>query len=189
MTDQLPTEAVKLSRTDAVALVAQQIADDAAGDVAKCERAVIAARDAFRLWATGAASSTYAEQLAMLAAVAGHANPRKMHGNCTFRMYEDGTDSGDVAEVIFSDHQQTYEARCRMTVSVPIDAQGRELLTTWAEALADLKNARARDLRVGAMKREARDALIKAALNESSEGQAVVDSIKALAAAMRGKVS
>ena len=55
--------------------------------------------------------------------------------------------------------------------------------------LADLKNARERDLRVGAMKREARDALIKAALNESSEGQAVVDSIRALSAAMRGKVS
>ena len=189
MTDQLPTETVKLSRTDAVALVAQQIADDAAGDVAKCERAVIAARTEFQDCVAGDALEEHCDLLERVASALHVDNVGLLNAQVIYRVYEDGENSGSVAQVVFADHPQTYEARGRLAVSVNLSPGASELRDAWAAALADLKNARERDLRVGAMKREARDALIKAALNESSEGQAVVDSIRALSAAMRGKVS
>jgi len=67
---------------------------------------------------------------------------------------------------------------------VMLSGTGERLRDAWAAALVDLKNARERDQRMGAMKADAREALVKAAL-AGEEGAAVVAAVRALAASIR----
>ena len=177
---------LKLSRADAVALVAKQIAEDAADEVSKCERELIRARDRFRSYVGNLALSHYCETLERLADAVQLANVGDLHQHVPYNVYVDGTHSGDVAEVVFADHAQTYEARVRVALRVQLDDDAIEYRTDWLAAMVDLRNARERDLRVGAMKKEARDELIKAAL-DSPEGAALLVAVKALSATMKGK--
>lgn len=188
MTDvpQEAIKAVKFTRGDAVKMVAETMMEIAAQDVAGCEQAVIRARDAFR---RAVCSQARRENDAVLAAVADAVGTSEdqLHATTTFRVYEDGSDSGDVAQVIFSDHQQTFEARSRLEVSVRMNEQCRQLANEWACRLSDAKLARERDLRVGAMKKDAREKLIKAALDSTDEGRAVVVAIRTLSAALKAQ--
>jgi len=187
MTDAINDEtkgAVRLSRTDAVKLVAVAMGAIAAEDLAGCEQVVIRRRDAFRKYVVEQARVRFIPVLVpALEAIGGG----ELHGCCTFRVYEDGSDSGDTAQVVFSDHQQPYEAKFRISVSIPLNEQARYTRDEWQAALVDAAAARARDLRVGSMKREAREALIKAALNDTDEGRSVVSAVRVLAASLKAK--
>ena len=187
MTD-IPEQAVaaiKLSRADAVKMVADQLAADCAGDVAARSRAVAEAQDTFRAWAVRTAvNSTNGGLDAAMAVVGSAALP--MHGSCIYQLNLND-DPGDTCTVVFSDCQKTYDARMKLSVSIPVDGIGADLRGNWYDALVDLKDARERDLRVGQMKKDAREALIKAALADSAEGEAVVAAIKALSAALKVK--
>ena len=175
--------AVKLTRADAVKLVASEMIEQAAQDVAACERRVNAARAAFRSWAHAVALKQSDTALRAACDAVG-SDFDMLTSACTFRVYDDGTDSGTVAQVVFSDHQASFEARLRLVVDVMLSGTGERLRDAWAAALVDLKNARERDQRMGAMKADAREALIKAAL-AGEEGAAVVAAVRALAASIR----
>lgn len=183
---QEATAAIKLTRADAVKLVAADMIAQAAGDVERCEAAVIKARDEFRAFVIETARAAYGLTLSSMLKAVGK-DVDSLHSTCTYRIYEDGTDSGDTAQVVFTDHQMSYEARVGLRVDVPLSPMAKVLAGEWLTALLALKAARARDLRVGAMKKEARDLLIKAALAESEAGADVVEAIKALAKALKEK--
>lgn len=188
MTDAINEEtkgAVKLSRTDAVKLVAAAMIDIASQDLASCEKVVISRRDAFLKYVVEKARDKFNPALAPVLEAAGGG---ELHGICTFRVYEDGADSGDTAQVVFSNHQQPYEASFRISVSIPLDDLARGLRNEWQSALVKAKDARERDLRVGSMKREAREALIKAALNDTILGLGVITAVRVLAASLKAKV-
>ena len=178
------TAAIKLTRADAVKLVAADMIAQCANDVSKCEAEVIKARDEFRAFVIESARARYGTAISAALGAVGSDVPYSM---CNYRVYEDGSDSGDSAQVVFSDHQQTYEARLRMAVNVPLAPMACDLAGKWLTALLALKAARLRDLRVGAMKKEARDLLIKAALAESEEGMFLRAAVKVLAKALKGK--
>jgi hypothetical protein len=178
--------AVKLTRADAVKLVAADMIVQCADDVERCEARVIEARDLFRQDVIRSAMSVHGLTLSsMLKAVGKDAS--SLNTTCTYRMYENGDDSGDTAQVVFADHQMSYEARASLRVDVPLSPRAKELAKHWLHALWALKAARSRDLRVGAMKKEARDLLIKSALAESEEGANVVEAVKALAKVLKEK--
>lgn len=192
MTDniEVPKEAVdavKLTRADAVKLVAAALTETVAQDVASCERRVEQARGEFRAWAVATALKSNDAVLSAAADAVG-AELGDLSGTCTFRVYDDGTDSGDVAQVVFADHQATFEARLRIALNVRVDGEGARLRDAWAAALVDLKAAKERDTRAGAMSKDAREILIKSALDSSDEGRGVVAAVKALAASLKGKV-
>ncbi len=183
----IPKEAVaaiKLTRADAVKLVAGEMIELAAHDVAACSDHVVYCRDKFRAHVIKLASKKYYQELTAIGTPIHH-NVAGMHKTTTYRVYEDGTDSGTMAQVIFSDHQKTYEARFRIALDVELDDAALGLRLLWLGALAALKDARERDLRVGAMKKEAREVLIKGALDSTPEGEAVKSSIRALAKSLK----
>ena len=180
------TAAIKLTRADAVKLVAADMIAQAAGDVERCEVAVIKTRGAFRDTVIASARAVHGLTLTALLKAVGK-DTDSLHSQCTYRVYDDGDDSGDTAQVVFSDHQQTYEARMRLAVDVQLSPMAKVLAGEWLTALLNLKAARARDLRVGAMKKEARDLLIKAVLDSCDEGIAVVTAVKVLAKALKKK--
>lgn len=186
MTD-IPQGAVKLTRADAVKMVATNIAELAAHDVAACEGHAIFCCSQFRKYVIELACDKYDTPLTAIG-IPFHHNIAGMHKTTPYRVYEDGSDSGTTAQVVFADHQQTYEARFRIALTVELDAAALGLRLRWLGALQALRDARKRDLRMGAMKKEARDLLIKAALADTPEGEAVVASIRALAAALKAKV-
>jgi hypothetical protein len=178
------TAAVKLTRADAVKLVSAEMIEQAAGAVERCEAQVIKARDEFRAFVIESARSVHGLSLTAALKAVGK-DQASLHSRCTYRVYEDGTDSGRSAQVIFSDHQKTYEQRMHITVDVQLAPMALALAGKWLANLLNLKAARERDLRVGAMKKEARDMLIKTALDSSDEGAALVAAIKALAKMLR----
>jgi len=185
----LPEEAVaavKLTRADAVKLVADQLAADCAGDVTAAEAAVAEARDLFRVWAVRVAVNSTNGGLDAVQAMVGSAT-LPMSWRCLYQLNE-GEDGGSTASVVFSDNQKTYDARYHAMIDVEIVGEGVQLRDAWARALTTLRTAQERDLRVGAMKKDARDALMKAALSGTAEGEAVVAAIKALSAALKVKV-
>lgn len=176
--------AIKLTRADAVKLVAAEMIEQSAGAVERCEAKVIEARDRFRKFVIESARSVHG--LALTAALkAVGKDAESLHSRCTYRVYEDGSDSGRSAQVVFSDHQQTYEQRMHITVDVQLQPMALDLAGKWLAALMNLKAAQERDVRVGAMKKEARDLLIKTAMDSSDEGTALVLAIKALAKMLR----
>ena len=179
--------AIKLTRADAVKLVAAEMIALAAGDVNACFARVEEYCDDFRTVVVDLAISEHNSMLSEALDAIG-AGFSSLHGVTTYRVYDDGTDSGTSAQVIFSDDQKTYEARMRIAVSVQLDDSALELRRGWRTALYALKAARERDLRVGAMTKEAREVLIKAALDSSDEGIAVVAAIRSLAAMLKRKV-
>lgn len=179
------TAAIKLTRADAVKMVATEMAEQCAGDADRWGLAVREAADRFWRWMVLRART---EKEHVLDAVRSAVGAAEIHGHCTYRVYKDGSDSGDVAQVVFSDHQQSYEARFRVAVDVALDDRAFRFRDEWATALARLEEAHERDQRMGAMKKEAREALIKAALADTPAGQTVVDAIKSLAAVLRAKV-
>ncbi len=180
--------AIKLTRADAVKLVAGELRELYAGDVAECEKdAAIAARK-FRDRVVLQARHENSDQMKEAADLVG-VEEHELCKTCTYRVYEDGTDSGDVAQVVFSDHQQTFEAKLRVAVNVKLNAGLLDWRDDWTAALINLKNARERDLRAGAMKKEARDLLIKEALADRPEGHAVVAAIKALSLCIKNTKS
>jgi hypothetical protein len=189
MTD-IPQEAVaaiKLTRADAVKLVAGEMIELAAHDVAACEQHVIYCRDKFYEHVIELVTAKYYDQLCGISQLI-QRGIDDMHKRTTYRVYEDGSDSGTTAQVVFSDHQKTYEARFRIALDVELDDAALGLRLLWLGALTALKDARERDLRVGAMKKEARELLIKSALTDSPEGESVVAAIRALAKSLKGKV-
>jgi hypothetical protein len=178
--------AIKLTRADAVKLVAAEMIEQCAGDVERCEAAVIECRDGFHSAVVARARDKHYRLLSdVLEAVGSKADA--LHGACGYRVYEED-DDGPTAQVVFADHPQTYEARFRIAVSIRLSATELKMARTWQLALVALRAARERDLRVGAMKKEARDKLIKSALSGTLEGAAVVASVTALAKALREKV-
>ena len=178
--------AVKLTRADAVKLVSADMIAQCANDVEQCEAIVIKVRDEFRAIVIEAARAVHGMTLSSMLKAIGK-DAESLHSTCNYRVYEDGDDSGDTAQVVFSDHQMTYEAGMRLAIDVPLSPMAKMMAGEWLTALLALKAARARDLRVGAMKKEARDLLIKAALAESEEGADVVEAVKVLAKALKGK--
>ncbi len=183
---KLPVNAIKLTRADAVKLVAAEMIELAAHDVAACSKHVVYCRDKFRTHVIELASKQYHYGLTAIGDLI-HCDMPSMHKTTTYRVYEDGSDSGTTAQVIFSDHQQTFEAQFRVALTVELDSSALQLRLRWLGALTALKDADRRDVRVGAMKKEARDLLIKGALTDSPEGESVVSAIKALAKSMKGK--
>lgn len=178
--------AVKLTRTDAVKLVAAELSLLVAGGVSGCEARVIEAREAFRAWACAVALQCHSDAvMEALDAVGGE--PEMVHSVCKYRVYADGSDSGDTVQVVVSDHQQSYEARMRLVLTIGMTPEGDRLRAAWLLAMVDLGAAQDRDLRVGAMNKEAREILIKSALDSSDEGVNVVKAIRALAAALKSK--
>lgn len=187
MTD-IPQEAVaatKLTRADAVKMVATEIAEQCSDDANRWGVAVQDACTKFRAYMIAAARIAYIKLLDEVTRSLGTAD---ILGACEYRVYQDGTDSGDVARVVFSDHQQTFEARFRIGVDLKLDGIAKVLRDDWKCALGCLKAAHERDMRVGAMKKEAREALIKAALADTVPGDAVVVAIKALAKYLKAKI-
>lgn len=178
-------KAIKLSRVDAVKLVTAEMMDLAASDLSLCRKAVDAARENFTGYVVSCARAEYGGMLNTLKVVADRI--RKMHAVCTYRVYTSGEDSGDTAEVVFSDHPQTYEARTRVTVTVELSARALELRSLWLSELEGLRDARDRDTRVGAMTSEARKILIQSALDSTDEGVAVIAAIRALAKVIKDK--
>lgn len=178
--------AIKLTRADAVKLVAAEMIALAAHDVDSCADRVAYCADEFRAAVVRSARVAYYDPLEGALNAVG-ATVDSMHAMTTYRVYDDGSDSGTSAQVIFSDDQKTYEARMRIAVSIQLNAVALDLRRDWRTALYALKAARERDLRVGAMKKEAREVLIKAALDSSDEGIAVVGAIRSLAAMLKGK--
>lgn len=183
---QQAIDAIKFTRSDAMKMVSQTIQDIAATDLAGCEQAVIRARDAFRRAMCSQALRIYNEVLQEVADVFGK-TAEELHATCTYQVYVDGTDSGTTAQVIFSDHQQSFEAKLRLEVTVQLNEAGRSLRNEWACRISDAMLARERDLRVGSMNKEAREKLIKAALDSTEEGVAVVAAIRTLSAALKAK--
>ena len=177
--------AIKLTRADAVKLVASEMMIASAGDVSMCRDAVDYSQTRFYSYIVACGRSEFAPALSTLVSVS--AAVERMHAICTYRVYTDGSDSGSTAQVIFSDHQQTYEAAIRITVSVELDETAFGLRYDWLKALNLLQDARERDTRVGAMKKEAREVLIKSALDSSDEGAVVVKAIRALAKSLKDK--
>lgn len=175
--------AIKLTRADAVKLVATEMIEQCADDVSKAEQCVIACRDSFRAWACAVALQHHSDAV-MSAMDAVGAEYETVHSTCTYRVYANGTDSGDTVQVIFSDHPQTFEARMRLALSIGLSADGVAHRASWLSALTDMVAAKARDLRVGSMKKEAREILIKSVLDSSDEGLALVNAVRALAARM-----
>ncbi len=183
----IPKEAVaaiKLTRADAVKLVAGEMIELTAHDVEACSNHVVHCRDRFRAHVINLAVDEYYVALTAIG-VPIHHNVAGMHKATTYRVYEDGSDSGTTAEVIFSDHQKTYDARFRVALNVKLDSVALNLRGLWAGALGALKDARERDVRVGAMKKEARELLIKAALDSSEEGKSLLAALKALAKSLK----
>lgn len=179
-------DAIKLTRADAVKLVAADMIAQAAGDVERCEVAVIKARDAFRALVIASARAVHGMTLSSMLKAVGK-DVDSLNSTCTYRIYENGTDSGDTAQVVFTDHQMSYEARIGLRVDVKLSPMALDLAGKWLANLLNLKAARARDLRVGAMKKEARDMLIKAAMDDTEEGTILVAAVKMLAKVLREK--
>jgi len=185
----IPKEAVaamKLNRADAVKLVAASMIELAANDVAACEAALIEARTEFFENAVAIVRSTHFQLLGEVCGDLGR-TVESLHASCTYRVYAAGSDSGDTVEVVFSDCQQSFDSKFRIVLSAKLGTLSHAR-DRWLAAIMNLERAADRDLRVGAMSKEARDLLIKAALNDSDEGKAVVASIKALSASLKGKV-
>ena len=165
-------DAIKLTRADAVKLVSAEMIEQAAGDVERCEAAAIEARGQFRKFVIEAARAVHGMTLSSMLKAVGK-DTDALNSTCKYRIYEDGTDSGDTAQVVFTDHQMSYETRFSLRVDVKLSPMALDLACKWLANLMNLKSARARDLRVGAMKKEARDVLIKAEdLPEADMGEA-----------------
>lgn len=174
---------VKLSRADAVKLVAAELQASASVDAEQAEQKVIDARRAFKRAVIGYARRRYELMLTDIATAVG--SPMGVHGNCIYNVYADGSNTGSVAEVVFADDERAYESKARVAVQVPLDDEAKRLRDDWLRAIRARDAAAGRDTRVGAMTKEARDQLIKAALSGSAEGQEVLRAVKALADKVR----
>ena len=178
--------AIKLSRADAVKLVAVEMTALAALDVEACNTRVSECRARFRSWAVlCAVNSTNGGLDAAMHMVGSGTVP--IHGQCLHQLHMDESDGGNTTSVVFSDSPKTYDARFRAVIDIDILGEGEELRDAWATALADLKAAKERDQRITAMKKEAREVLIKAALDSSDEGATVVAAIRKLSASLKNK--
>lgn len=167
--------AVKLTRGDAVKLVAAELTSAYAGEVERAEELVQRARADFL---RDVEARAYRENDAVLTPVVGESPCTR----AVYSVYPDGTDDGDQADVVFSDSPKSYEARNKVTVRVPVD---EDLLAAWHTAVQNRERAVERDTRAGAMTREARETLIKAALDELPEGGELVAAVKNLAKAIK----
>ncbi len=181
------TGAIKLTRADAVKLVVQELQEITRGELAEAETALEAARTDFRDWAVNKAHySAWDEVEGAMLAVGSQNLP--LNGLCNYQVFENGADPGTVADVVFTDRVGAYESRMRLTVTITIEGEGLELRTAWQNALTARSSARYRDLRANALSVEARKVLIDSVLDSSEEGRNVLTAVRAMAAAVKGKV-
>lgn len=151
-------QAVKLNRTDVARLIALQVQDQLERDVVASIEAVQQQREAFERVATTAAHSLYRDLLR-------HATDAygllvgKVHYECTVDQ-----PGGDCVQVTFSDSERGYDGRCFFTCNVPMDEEMTIARDAWHSALKVEAICRARDARMSALQKDARDEIIKAAL-------------------------
>lgn len=181
------TGAIKLTRADAVKLVAAELAQQCENELKRCQQEVYLARERFRQTAASIALKQDRETLSKAAELVGIQHVEKLTAKCTYHVYpESEVDAGDMAQVVFSDNSNSYETKMRLTCTVPIEGELAKLRAAWHDAIRARDRADERDGRASALTKEAREALVKAAMVDRPEGRAVVDAVKALAAAIKG---
>jgi len=177
MTQQLD----KLNRTDLVKLVAQEVLADMAGEKKRASQAVVEAAEAFAQSVVDRAKADHATLLTNVAAVVGADEP--LNGTCITRVYI-GEEIGDVATVIVTDTPESFDAKLKLTVKVPLSTEQRRMAREWQRALEFEREAEQRDTRVSTVKEKVRQDLV-AELLKGPGGAELLAAAKTLAAKVK----
>lgn len=169
-------ERVKLNRTDMVKKVAAEMQVAALRDVEECRAAVAKARREFRACAVQIAHAGNRDLLDRMA-VAVCRPVESVHGRTNYNIHTD-EQPFDRVQVVFTDHEREYEGKLRLVIEVAVraDSDLMELRGEWVRALEALAAAEARDTRMSAMNKDAREKLVKDSLESLPSG------VRALAA-------
>lgn len=171
----------KITRADAVKLAAAELQATTKAWVDAAAARTAAAAVAFQQEACRHATSTHKYTTdRMLVSAARPASALVVE--CAYRA-EAGVACPAVVCVTFRDSPAEWDARARLVVEVPTAGLLQQLHDDWQLRMGEELAAVNRDVRVGAMTREAREGLIKGLLEATPEGLAVLAALKGLAGA------
>lgn len=174
----------KLNRTDLIKLIAGQVLEDLAGEMARAREEVARATAEFHEAVVNEARWAHEMLLAEMR-MAGGTGP--LDGKCTTAIYPD--EVPDAVEVVFSDGP-SFESRLRFTARVSLLGLHKrlfELAQRVAEARRAVEEARERDARVSTIREKVRKDLVAETLRGPG-GEEVLTAARKLAALIKAKM-